>query len=177
MAFRACKVFGYFQKRTPVSQTFRPFSVPEFPLYLQNAEVLSHPTSQSSRFFLHQKHTKRSALHNKRIAGGELALRAEKLSGLSTNRILVRVSVRETFYDVYTTTQQFQYANRPFYHNTLCLSPESWHKHCFCFLLGPLKSLEKLETMLTQKSGIKQRVLRCFRYGVFRSGLHQNLTR
>ena len=24
------------------------------------------------------------------------------------------------------------------YHNTLCLSPQSLHKHCFCFLLGPL---------------------------------------
>ena len=25
------------------------------------------------------------------------------------------------------------------YHNTLCLSPEILHKHCFCFLLGPLE--------------------------------------
>ena len=24
------------------------------------------------------------------------------------------------------------------YHNTLCLSLQIWHKHCFCFLLGPL---------------------------------------
>ena len=24
------------------------------------------------------------------------------------------------------------------YHNTLCLSPQILHKHCFCFLLGPL---------------------------------------
>ena len=24
------------------------------------------------------------------------------------------------------------------YHNTLSLSPQSLHKHCFCFLLGPL---------------------------------------
>ena len=24
------------------------------------------------------------------------------------------------------------------YHNALCLSPQILHKHCFCFLLGPL---------------------------------------
>ena len=36
------------------------------------------------------------------------------------------------------------------YHNTLCLSPQILHKLCFCFLLGPLKSQEKLETTLVQ---------------------------
>ena len=24
------------------------------------------------------------------------------------------------------------------YHNTLCLCPQILHKHCFCFLFGPL---------------------------------------
>ena len=33
------------------------------------------------------------------------------------------------------------------FNKTLCLSPQILHKHCFCFLLGPL-SQEKLETML-----------------------------
>ena len=41
----------------PVSQKSRNFSglfrVSQFPLYLRNAEVLSHQTLQSSRFFLH----------------------------------------------------------------------------------------------------------------------------
>ena len=39
--------FGTFDKRAPVSQKFRNFSVlfwvPQFPLYLRNAEVLIHP--------------------------------------------------------------------------------------------------------------------------------------
>ena len=41
----------------PVSQKSRNFSglfrVPQFPLYLRNAEVLSHQTSKFSYFFLH----------------------------------------------------------------------------------------------------------------------------
>ena len=43
--------------QAPVSQMSRNFSgilqVPQFPLYLRNAEVVSHQSSQSSWFFLH----------------------------------------------------------------------------------------------------------------------------
>ena len=67
----------------PVSQKSRNFSgllrVPQSPLYLRNAEVLSHHSSQSSSFFLHQKHVKRSAFQNKQIAGWQLAFRARKV--------------------------------------------------------------------------------------------------
>ena len=57
------RVFPQFSKKYryqdlgPVSQKCRKFSgllrVPQFPLYLRDAEVLSHQTSQSSWFFLH----------------------------------------------------------------------------------------------------------------------------
>ena len=71
--------------RGPVSQKSRNFSglfrVPQFPSYLRNAEVLSLQTSQSSWFFLHQKHVKRSAFQNKRIAAWQLAFRARKALG------------------------------------------------------------------------------------------------
>ena len=56
----------------PVSQKSRNFSglfrVPQFLLNLRNAEVLSHQTSQSSLFFLHQKHVKGLAFQTKQIA-------------------------------------------------------------------------------------------------------------
>ena len=56
----------------PISHKSRNFSglsrVPQVPLYLRNAEVLSHQSSQSSWFFLHSKHVKRSAFQNKCIA-------------------------------------------------------------------------------------------------------------
>ena len=58
--------------QAPVSQKTRNFSglfrIPQFPLYLRNAEVLSHQTSQSSLFFLHQKHVKGLAFQTKQIA-------------------------------------------------------------------------------------------------------------
>ena len=57
------RVFSQFSKKYryqdlgPVSQKSRKFSgllrVTQFPLYLRDAEVLSHQTSQSSCFFLH----------------------------------------------------------------------------------------------------------------------------
>ena len=55
--------------------------VPQFPLYLRNAEVLILQTSQSSLFFLHQKHVKASAFQNKHIAVWRLAFRARKVLG------------------------------------------------------------------------------------------------
>ena len=48
------------------------------------------------------------------------------------------------------------------YHNTLCLSPQILHKHCFCFLLGPL-SQEKLEAKF---GGTSKEY-----YGIFQSSL------
>ena len=81
----------------PVSQKSRNFSglfrVPQFPLYLRNAEVLSHQTSQSSLFFLHQKHVKgldcrlQSAI---RFQFDDWLFGPEKLSGHSRNRPLDR---------------------------------------------------------------------------------------
>ena len=46
----AAETGAYFSKSRNFSGLFR---VPQFPLYLRNAEVLSHQTSQSSWFFLH----------------------------------------------------------------------------------------------------------------------------
>ena len=43
-----------------------------------HAEVLNHRTSQSSWFFSHLKHVKRSAFQNKWIAVGQLAFQARK---------------------------------------------------------------------------------------------------
>ena len=57
------------------------FRVPQFPLYLHNAGVLSHQTSQSSWFFLHQKHVKRSAFQKKWTAVWRLAFQAQKVLG------------------------------------------------------------------------------------------------
>ena len=74
----------------PVSQKLRNFSglprVPQFPLYLCNAEDLKHQTSQSSWCFLHEKHVKRSAFQNKWIQFENWLFRPEKFSGLSRNR-------------------------------------------------------------------------------------------
>ena len=56
-------------------------ALPQFPLYLCNAEVLSHQTSQSSLFFLHWKHVKRLAFESKRIAVWQLAFRVWKVLG------------------------------------------------------------------------------------------------
>jgi len=57
------------------------FRVTQFPLYLRNAEFLSHQTSHSSWFFLHTKHVKRLAFQNKRIAAWQLTFRARKVLG------------------------------------------------------------------------------------------------
>ena len=69
----------------PVSQKSRNcsglFRVPKFPIYLRDAKVLSHQTSQCSWFFWHVKHAKRSALPNKWIAVWQLAFRARKVLG------------------------------------------------------------------------------------------------
>ena len=48
------------------------------------------------------------------------------------------------------------------YHNTPCLSPQILHKHCFCFLLGPFKSHEKLETVLMQNLGEQTKSIMVF---------------
>ena len=39
------------------------------------------------------------------------------------------------------------------YHNTLCLSPQILHKHCFYFLLRLFKSQVKIKAMLMQNFG------------------------
>ena len=44
------------------------------------------------------------------------------------------------------------------YHNTLCLFPQILHKHCFCFLLGPLNQ-RNWKQCLCKIWGDKQRVL------------------
>ena len=68
-----------------LSQMSRNFSglfrVPQFPLYLRNAEVLSRQTLQYSWFFFHWKHVKKSGFENKRITGWQLAFRARKVLG------------------------------------------------------------------------------------------------
>ena len=46
-ALEILRSWGLFLKRPET------FGVPQFPLYLSNAEVLSHQTSQSFCFFLH----------------------------------------------------------------------------------------------------------------------------
>ena len=59
----------------------RLFRAPQFPLYLLNADILSHQTLEPSWLFLHQKYVKRSAFQNKRIAVSLLAFRAQKFLG------------------------------------------------------------------------------------------------
>ena len=78
-------------KQAPVSQKSRDFSglsrVPQFPLHLRNAEVLSHQTSQSSRFSLHLScnpyinQVNRGAFQTKQINVWQLAFRARKVLG------------------------------------------------------------------------------------------------
>ena len=70
----------------PVSQKSRNFSglfwVPQFSLYLRNADVLSQQTSQFSLFFLPLKLVKRSAFQNNNcIAVWQLAFWAQKVLG------------------------------------------------------------------------------------------------
>ena len=68
----------------PKSRNFSGlFRMPQFTLYLRNAEVLSHQPLQSSFFFLHQKHVKRPAFENKRIAVHNRYFGPEKFSGFS----------------------------------------------------------------------------------------------
>ena len=55
------------------------FRVPQFPLYLRNADVLSGQNLKSSWFFVHEKHFKRSDFQNKWIAVLQLAFRARKV--------------------------------------------------------------------------------------------------
>ena len=53
------------------------------------------------------------------------------------------------------------------YHNTLCLSPQILHKHCFCFLLGPLLvPRESGNNAYAKFAGTNKEY-----YGIFRSGL------
>ena len=56
------------------------------------------------------------------------------------------------------------------YHNTLCLSPQSLHKHCFCFLLGPLYVPRGTGNNAYVKFGGTNKEY----YGIFRSGLLKN---
>ena len=53
------------------------------------------------------------------------------------------------------------------YHNTLCLSPQILHKHCFCFLLGPLSFPRETGNNAYAKFGGTNKEY----YGIFRSGL------
>ena len=53
------------------------------------------------------------------------------------------------------------------YHNTLCLSPQILHKHCFCFLLGTLYvPRETGNNAYAKVWGTNKEY-----YGIFRSGL------
>ena len=52
------------------------------------------------------------------------------------------------------------------YHNTLFLSPQILHRHCFCFLLRPLYVPRETGTMLMLNFGGQTEY-----YGIFRSGL------
>ena len=54
--------------------------------------------------------------------------------------------------------------------------PKILHEHCFQFLLGPFKSLEKLKTMIMQNSGVTNKE----HYGMLRyfwSGQMGSITR
>ena len=53
------------------------------------------------------------------------------------------------------------------YHNTLCLSPQILHKHCFQFLLGIIKAPRENKNNAYAKFGGTSKEY----YGIFRSGL------
>ena len=56
------------------------------------------------------------------------------------------------------------------YHNTLCLSPQILHKHCFQFLLGLTTTPRENETMLLQNLGGQIKSIMVFSqvaYGIF----------
>ena len=53
------------------------------------------------------------------------------------------------------------------YHNTLCLSPQILHKHCFCFLLGPLYVPRETGNNAYAKFWGTNKEY----YGIFRTGL------
>ena len=48
------------------------------------------------------------------------------------------------------------------YHNTLCLSPQTLHEHCFQFLFGLTMSQEKIKTMLMQNLGGQRKSIMVF---------------
>ena len=54
------------------------------------------------------------------------------------------------------------------YHNTLCLSPQILHKHCFQFLLGITKAPRENKNNAYAKFGVTNKEY----YGIFRSGLY-----
>ena len=54
------------------------------------------------------------------------------------------------------------------YDNTLCLFSKILQKHCSHFLLGPIKSQEKMETMFMQNFGGETKSII---YGIFECGL------
>ena len=56
------------------------------------------------------------------------------------------------------------------YHNTLCLSPQILHKHCFQFLLGITKAPRENKNNAYAKFGGTNKEY----YGIFRSGLFRN---
>ena len=58
------------------------------------------------------------------------------------------------------------------YHNTLCLYPQILHKHCFCFLLGPLQVPGETGNNAYGKFGGTNKE----HYGIFRSGLLPELS-
>ena len=56
------------------------------------------------------------------------------------------------------------------YHNTLCLSPQILHKHCFQFLLGlTMVPRENKNNAYAKLGGTKKEY-----YGIFRTGLCRN---
>ena len=62
------------------------FQLPQFPLYLRNAKVLSHQIMESSWYFLHKKHVQRPAFQNEWIAVWQLAFWAGKVLATFKNQ-------------------------------------------------------------------------------------------
>ena len=57
------------------------------------------------------------------------------------------------------TLERFSIRHFGKYHSSLCLSPQILHKHCFCFLLGPLSPKRNWKQCLCKTWGDRQRIL------------------
>ena len=90
--------------QSPVSQKSRNFSglfrVPQFPLYLRNAEVVSHQTSQSSSFSYIENTLKDQLFKTSGLQFDNWLFRPQEFSALSRNRpqILTQSDEKAKFY-------------------------------------------------------------------------------